>query len=282
MRRGLGSFPVSLGCPGRGGAPRVRNRRLSVVQCTLKSIVRLRRIGTGYELHWRPPLPPHFRSFVGVPAEGTRRAVRRPLGAAQPRPRRRARQRARTARPNGPARPRPSACSPPSRHRRGPGAVAGFDVVAQPTGAPPHRGRLAAGDRRSGLLDRPEEPRDGRPALPPPKRKAHAPGRRAARTTRPRRRRRQAGQDLLRRHAPTPRPRGEHRRRPARARSSTSRPPVSIPSAARTSGRCSATSLPTAPRSSSPRSTWKRPIAWPSDIVLLDHGATVAAGTPTS
>ena len=85
--------------------------------------------------------------------------------------------------------------------------VAGFDVVRQASRGPPaHRaGRPERGRRRD--PQRPPEPRDVRPPLPPRARRARAAGRRAARAVRPRRHREQAGQAVLRRHAPPPRPR---------------------------------------------------------------------------
>ena len=73
--------------------------------------------------------------------------------------------------------------------------------------------RRAGPDRAVGAVrrgrrapDRLREPRDGRPALRPEQGPVARPGARAARAVRPRRRRRPAVEDLLRRHAATSRP----------------------------------------------------------------------------
>ena len=179
-----------------------------------------------------------------------------------------------------PARPRPSASSP--RCRRPPRArprVAGFDVVADPLEVRRRIGVAAQQATVDGLLDRPRQPRDGRPAPPPARRpRPRRARRRAARAPRPHRRRRPAGEDLLRRHAPAARPRRQHRGHARRCSSSTSRPPGSTRAAATTCGRCCATSCATAPRSSSPPSTSRRPTAWPT----TSSCSTTAEPSPTA
>ena len=68
-----------------------------------------------------------------------------------------------------------------SRADRGPATVAGFDVVAEPAAVRrAHRRRRPAGHRRR-AAQRPAEPRDGRPPAPPVRSGRPAPRRRAAR-----------------------------------------------------------------------------------------------------
>ena len=98
----------------------------------------------------------------------------------------------------------------------GKAVVAGIDVLKQPErGAPLHR-PVRPVRRRRRVSDRPREPPDGRPALPDERARREGPGGRAARALQPRRRRRPHRQDVLRRHAPPPRPRRRPGRPPAR------------------------------------------------------------------
>ena len=112
------------------------------------------------------------------------------------------------------------------------------------------------------------------------KRGRRAARRRAARAPRPRRRGDRAREDVLRRHAPPPRPRREpgRRARGAVPRRADHRPRPAQPR--RPLGDAARRSSATAPRSSSPRSTSRRPTSSPTTIIVLDHGRTVAHGTP--
>ena len=101
----------------------------------------------------------------------------------------------------------------------------------------------------------------------------------AARPVRPRRRRRPAGQDLLRRHAPPPRPRRRPRRPSPRCSSSTSRPPGLDPRS-RTEmwevirglvGRGTTLLLTTQYLEEADQLA--------DDIVVIDHGRVIAHGT---
>ena len=148
-------------------------------------------------------------------------------------------------------------------------------------GAGAHRRRRPAGHGRR-ADERAQEPRDGRPAPPPVQGGGHGPGRRAARATRPRRCRGPAREDVLGRHASSPRsspPASSPRRRSC---SSTSRPPVSIPAAATTCGSSCATSCATAPRSSSPRSTSRKPISSPTTSSCSITAGPSPTARPTS
>ncbi len=136
--------------------------------------------------------------------------------------------------------------------------------------------------RRRRVPHRPREPPDGRPALPAVRARRETPGRRAAGAVQPRRRGRPHRQDLLRRHAPPPRPgrrpgghpagdvhgRADHRPRPAQ-------PPAAVGGHRRNWSRA-------APRCCSPRSTWKRPTTWRTTSASSTTAWSSPAAPPTS
>ena len=86
--------------------------------------------------------------------------------------------------------------------------------------------------------------------------------------------------DLSGRHAPATRPRREPRVATRRCCSSTSRPPASTRAAATTCGTCSATSSATAATIILTTQYLDEADRLADDIVVLDHGVTVAHGTP--
>ena len=110
--------------------------------------------------------------------------------------------------------------------------------------------------------------------------RGRAPRRRAARAPRPRRRRRPAGQDVLRRHAPPARPRRQPRRRAAGAvpRRADHRARPAQPQ--RALGPAARARRATAPRSCSPPSTSRRPTASPTTSSCSTTAAIAAHGTP--
>ena len=87
------------------------------------------------------------------------------------------------------------------------------------------------------------------------------------------------GQDLLGRHAPAARSGRGSCGATTRACSSTSRPRASTPAAASACGRRSRVAWRPARPCCSPRSTSRRPTAWPTRIVVIDHGTVIAEGT---
>ena len=180
-----------------------------------------------------------------------------------------------------PARPPPSASSPRCPRRpTGTATVAGLDVVSDAGAVPPRIGVAAQQATVDGLLDRPRQPRDGRPAPPPAEGRGPPPGRRAARAARPHRRRRPPGQDLLRRHAPPARPRRQPRRlaRGAVPRRADHRPRPPQPQ--RPVGDAARPRRATAPPSILTTQYLEEADRLADDIVVLDHGRAVAHGTP--
>ena len=92
--------------------------------------------------------------------------------------------------------------------------------------------------------------------------------------------RRPAGQDVLGRHAPAARPRRQPGRRARRCCSSTSRPPGSTRAAATTCGTCSASLVRDGTTVILTTQYLEEADQLADDIVVLDHGRTVAHGTP--
>ena len=92
--------------------------------------------------------------------------------------------------------------------------------------------------------------------------------------------RRPAGQDLLRRHAPAPRPRRQPCRPSRRSSSSTSRPPASTRPSAKTCGRRARRSSPTASTVLLTTQYLEEADALADEISVIDHGRVIAHGTP--
>ena len=254
--------------------------RLPFVQCTAS-------VGRTMYDTVSTPYEQRVAASPGTPAsraDGPRQALRRPVGAPRPRPRRRPRHRARPARPQRRRQdhrhPHPHHAAPARPRARA--TVAGFDVVDQAAdGAPPHRRR-----RRS----RPRSTACSTPALnlemvgrlhQLPEGRGPAAGRRAARAARPRRRRRPPGQDVLRRHAPPARPRRQPRRptrgavpRRADHRPRPAQPQRPVGDAPRPRRDGTTIILTTQYLEEADRLA--------DDIVVLDHGRTVATARPPS
>ena len=169
---------------------------------------------------------------------------------------------------------------PAAARRAAAPASCGLDVVKRRRRRPPdHRADRAVRLRRRGP-DRPREPRPHRPAAGP-----------VAATT-PRRGPAElleqfglteagdrAREDVLRRHAPPPRPRRQPGRPARRSSSSTSRPPVSTRASARTSGRWSASSSTTASTVLLTTQYLEEADALADEISVIDKGKVIAHGT---
>ena len=130
-------------------------------------------------------------------------------------------------------------------------------------GPPLDRPVRAVGGHPGGA-HRPGEPRDHRPAVPPEQAGRAQPRHRAAGAVRPGRRRRPAGQELLRRHAAPPGPGRQPGRRARRCCSWTSRPPAWTRGRGSACGTSSGRWSPAGRRCCSPPSTWTRPTSWPT------------------
>ena len=130
-------------------------------------------------------------------------------------------------------RPHPRHADPPGRGHRDRGRPR---PARRPGRGPPLDQPHRPVRRRRRHAHRRGEPADDGPPAAPAAARGGRPQRRAAGRVRPRRRPRPAGQDLLGRHAPAPRPRDQHDRAARRCCSSTSPPPASTRAAGSSSG----------------------------------------------
>ena len=157
--------------------------------------------------------------------------------------------------------------------------IAGHPLPAETRGGAPRARPRAAADRALSDAHRRREPALLRPHAGPRPRRVPRRRRARARAGRPRRARRRSRRAVLGRHAAA-----LESRLPASCTRracccSTSRRSASIRSRASASTPRSSSSPATAPPSSPARTTWKRPSACATAIVLLDAGRIVAAGT---
>ena len=185
--------------------------------------------------------------------------------------------------PTAPARPPRCAAWPPcSCPTRAPRRSPGSTSLADPQGVRRLIGLSGPVRRGRRVPHRLREPRHGRPALRLRQGQGPRAGTRAARALRPRRCRRPAVQDLLRRHAPTPRPRRRPRRRAAGAdprradhRPRRPQPPADV-------GRHQGARRATAPPCCSPPSTSRRPTGSPTTSWSSTTAGRSPRAPPTS
>ena len=158
--------------------------------------------------------------------------------------------------------------------------VAGIDVAADPRRV--RRIIGLAGPVRVGRArdDGPREPRTRRAAVRPRPARGPRPQRPGARAHGPRRRRRPAGAHLLGRDAPAPRPRREPRRPAPAAPPRRAHDRDSTPGVGASCGTRSATSSPTASTSSSTTQYLEEADQLAREIVIVDRGHVIDAGTP--